>query len=197
MDQYIADMRNLATYRDSAICVTDTTGGGNRFHGYRVLKFHELGSILKAHQKNASFVFTSRARIQVNTHNMTDHNTCRGVIDPDSITAPPHSLKEVRKPKCCGAVTKHVYVAPNPIKDTLLHGLCSHATVLDVWVVNQQIWVFRMKDRHIRNGLIQHMTTIGKPQACKARLRLRRSGTSGPRAKGRRRTGAASLRSSQ
>ena len=188
MATYINDMRSLATYRDSPICVTDTTGGGNRFHGYRMIKFGDIAWLLKEHQKNATFTFTARARIQVSTRDMTDHNTCRGVIDPDTITSAPHNLRELRRPKCSGAVTKHVYEVPAEATDTLLHGLYSHPTVLDVWLINHQVWVFRMKDRHIRNGLIQHITTVGAPQACKARLRLKRSAQYGRRSRARTKT---------
>lgn len=169
-DSFVASMTALGTYRDRSICVTEVTGGGHRFHGYRSMKFSQLQSILKTYQKNAVFRPNSSGVLTVELRGMTSHNTCTGVVDPSLLEEPPYSLRPVYPVINTGAVSKHTYVSSDAVTDTLLHQLFAHPFVLDVHVCAGLISVFVVHDRNIHGGLLQHIQRIGKT-SCKLRTR--------------------------
>jgi len=169
-DELVDAMVELGTYRDGCICVTETTGGGHRFHGYRSLRFTQLSAILKKYQRNACFCNNGNGVLTVEVRRMTSHNTCTGVIDPSLLTEPPYSLVNTCAPINTGAVSSHTYKSTDAVTDTLLHKLCTHPYVLDVIVRVGTITVLVLHDRNISNGLLQHIQKIGKT-SCRLRMK--------------------------
>ena len=169
-DAFVASMVELGTYRDNCICVTEVTGGGHRFHGYRSLRFSQISSILKKYQRNVTFCDNSNGVLTVEVRRMTSHNTCTGVVDPALLTEPPYNLLTVGVPINTGAVSSHVYRSCDTVTDTLLHNLCTHPYVLDIIVRVGTITVLVLHDRNISNGLMQHLQKIGKT-SCRLRMK--------------------------
>lgn len=191
--EFVEGMRSLGTYRDSTICHTQTTGGGHRFHGFRVFKFNRARKLLHDHQKNAAFSFKSNGVIEIEVRPMANHNTCTGVVDPATLTFEPHLLEAAGKPVPAGAVTRTDYTFGPKVTDSLMHRLCEHPYVLDTWLQDNKLSVFVTHDRNILGGLVQELKKRGKTPKCRPPVRqgaLLDSWTSKTRAgkrKGRRR----------
>lgn len=164
--EFVNAMVAMGTYRDKPICFTQITGGGHRLYGYRVVRFSAMSDILKRFQKNIKFSHDANGITTVEARCMTSHNTCTGVVDPSTLTGPPFNLVRSGKVIATGAVSKHVYAVNETVSDTLLHKLCTHPFVLDVWIVAGNIWVFQMHDRNIHKGLIQTMQNTNGPKLC-------------------------------
>lgn len=169
-DAFVAAMVSLGSYRDNCICVTEITGAGHRFHGYRQCRFSQLSRILKLHQRNALFFNNSNGVLTIESRRMTSHNTCTGVVDPHVLTKPPYNLRMKQAVVNTGAVSSHVYCTSDAITDTLLHKLCTHPFVLDVILRVSSMTVLVLHDRNINNGLMQHIQRIGKT-SCKLRTK--------------------------
>ena len=169
--QFVDGMRALGTYRDATICHTQTTGGGHRFHGFRVFKFNRARKLLHDHQKNATFKFKNTGVIEIEVRPMANHNTCTGVVDPATLTFEPYLLQARGKPVPAGAVTRTDYTFGPAVTDSLLHRLCEHPYVLDAWLQDGKLSVFVTHDRNILGGLVQELKKRGKTPRCRPPMR--------------------------
>ena len=173
---FVSDVIGMASYHDrTPICYSEITGGGQRFHGFRTFKFGRGGNILKKYQKNVKFKHNAAGVLEIEARSMVNWSECTGVVSPHALGEAPHNLSPLGRPVHAGAVSRHRYKWNPGITDALLHKLCQHPEVLDVWVQGGSLSVMVMHDRDIVGGLCQHLQATGKHRACG---RLSRSGAS-------------------
>jgi len=170
---FIDDMMALATYHDKPICHTRITGNGDRFHGFRRVKWSKAAPILKQHQKVVAFSTKANGVLELETRDMIDSRASTGVMAPRELDEDPYKLVPKSGTVDAGAVTRRRYAWDASVAtDSVLHRLVQHPSVLDVWVEgNATLSVFEMHNRNIEGGLVeQHQAGKGR-QKCRRHSR--------------------------
>ena len=177
---FVRDITALQSYKDNTVCHAMTTGFGVRFHGFRRISFSAMAKVLKQFDKNMTFKPSPNGVVNLEARDMVDHDTCTGIVDPESLVDAPHNLVRQQPALNAGAVSRHEYKWSRTITDSLLHRLLAHPKVLDVWVEADRISVFVVHDNNLQGGLMQHITRNRKQQtkACKRPPRMRSSKSS-------------------